>query len=354
MAKLGFLGLGIMGYPMARNLRRAGHGLWAWSHTAAKAEKLAEAEGATVCTTPKAVAENAECVFLCVGNTGMSRSVILGENGVIAGARPGSVVVDASTISASASREIGERLAKNNVHFLDAPCTGSKLGAEEGKLTFMVGGDREVFERVRGFFGPMGRQLFYCGEQGMGLCVKLTQNLIQSNILEAFIEGIVLSTKAGVDPHCLQSAFHVPERLLHPLLREVDAQGYRARPGAGGGTTGSSTHHQRHATDGSGGSGSRLCRRGFLFCYQGVRGTLQSRGERKIAKNTFFGCISRIHILLLKVGRGGNSHQSETNLTKKTPEAKPPRHPIIKRNFSQPPLATACLGDGGVTPERWL
>ena len=203
MAKLGFLGLGIMGYPMARNLRRAGHGLWAWSHTAAKAEKLAEAEGATVCTTPKAVAENAECVFLCVGNTGMSRSVILGENGVIAGARPGSVVVDASTISASASREIGERLAKNNVHFLDAPCTGSKLGAEEGKLTFMVGGDREVFERVRGFFGPMGRQLFYCGEQGMGLCVKLTQNLIQSNILEAFIEGIVLSTKAGVDPQLM-------------------------------------------------------------------------------------------------------------------------------------------------------
>ncbi len=199
MAKLGFLGLGIMGYPMARNLMRAGHSVAVWSHTASKAAELAKAEGGTACATPREVAAQSECIFLCVGDTDMSEQVILGENGIVEGAQPGTVVADASTISPSRSRAIGEKLAAKGIHFLDAPCTGSKPGAEGGTLTFMVGGDKDVFERVRAYFEPMGKQLYYCGKAGLGLQAKLTQNLLLCNLLQAFNEGFILAAKAGLD-----------------------------------------------------------------------------------------------------------------------------------------------------------
>ena len=138
-----------MGYPMARNLLRAGHEVALWSHSAGKARELAEAEKGRFCATPKEVAENADCIFLCVGDTAMSRELILGQNGIIEGVQPGKVVADASTVSPSESRKIGQALAAKGVDFLDAPCTGSKPGAEGGTLTFMIGGSREVFERVR-------------------------------------------------------------------------------------------------------------------------------------------------------------------------------------------------------------
>lgn len=203
MAQLGFLGLGIMGYPMARHLLEAGHEVALWSHTASKARQLAGLGKGVACATPKDVAARSECVFLCVGDTAMSEQVILGEDGIIEGARAGSVVVDASTVSPKASRRIAQRLAAKGVHFLDAPCTGSKPGAENGTLTFMVGGERSVFERVRPYFEPMGKQLYYCGGPGMGLHAKLTQNLILCNILQAFNEGMVLAVKAGVDPELM-------------------------------------------------------------------------------------------------------------------------------------------------------
>ncbi|MBK9170605.1 MAG: NAD(P)-dependent oxidoreductase [Bryobacterales bacterium] len=200
MAKLGFLGLGIMGLPMARHLMRAGHEVAVWSKTAAKAQQLAEAEKGVFCATPREVGAHAECTFLCVGDTAMSQEVILGAEGIVEGAKAGSVIVDASTISPSASREIGSQLAAKGIDFLDAPCTGSRPGAESGNLTFMIGGDQAVFEKVRPYFEPMGKRLFYCGGPGMGLHAKLSQNLILSNILMAFNEGMVLATKAGVEP----------------------------------------------------------------------------------------------------------------------------------------------------------
>jgi len=200
MAKLGFLGLGIMGYPMARNLLRAGHQVALWSHTTAKARELATAEKGLLCATPREVAENADVVFLCVGNTAMSREAILGKDGIIEGARPGTVVADASTIAPTVSRQIGQALAAKGVDFLDAPCTGSKPGAEGGTLTFMIGGDRQVFERVRPYLEVMGKRFYFCGGPGMGLHAKLSQNLILSNLLQGFNEGMVLAAKAGVDP----------------------------------------------------------------------------------------------------------------------------------------------------------
>lgn len=200
MANLGFLGLGIMGYPMARNLVDAGHKVAVWSHTAAKADKLAADKGATACASPAEVAAQSDCIFYCVGDSDMSLDL---ATQLLEGAKPGTVIVDASTISPSVSRKIGALCAAKGVHFLDAPCTGSRPGAEGGTLTFMIGGDKDVFERVKPFFEPMGKRLYYCGGPGLGLHAKLTQNLVLSNLLNAFNEGLVLSTKAGVDPELM-------------------------------------------------------------------------------------------------------------------------------------------------------
>jgi len=203
MAKLGFLGLGIMGYPMARNLLRAGHEVALWSHTAAKAKELAAAEKGRFCGTPKEVAQNADCLFLCVGDTAMAEHVILGADGVIEGVRQGTIVADASTISPSGSRRIGEALAKKGVTYLDIPCTGSTPGANAGTLTFMVGGDKAILDKIRPWMESMGKKIYYCGGPGMGLQAKLSQNLILSSILQAFNEGMVLATKGGVEPRLM-------------------------------------------------------------------------------------------------------------------------------------------------------
>ena len=203
MAKLGFLGLGIMGGPMARHLVMGGHTVAVWSHNQKKAKELADSAGALFCSTPAEVAQNSECAFLCVGDTAMSREVILGEKGLAKGAKKGYVIADCSTVSPSESVRIGEDLAALGIEFLDAPCTGSKAGAEGGTLTFMIGGKPEVFAHIKPFFEAMGKSLYYCGKAGMGLRAKLTQNLILGNLLQAFNEGLVLSTKAGVDPELM-------------------------------------------------------------------------------------------------------------------------------------------------------
>jgi 3-hydroxyisobutyrate dehydrogenase/2-hydroxy-3-oxopropionate reductase len=201
MAKLGFLGLGLMGYPMARNLIKAGHEVALWSNTGTKAECLAAETGAGLaCTAPADVARFANVVFLCVGNTEMAEKVILGPGGVKEGGHAGLAVVDASTISPSASARIGGELAAAGIDYLDAPCTGSTPGANNAALTFMVGGSKDVFDRVLPYLENMGKKMFYCGAAGAGLHAKLTQNLVLANILQAFCEGIVMSTKAGIEP----------------------------------------------------------------------------------------------------------------------------------------------------------
>ena len=189
-----------MGYPMARNLLRAGHSVALWSNTTAKARKLAGDEKGIFCDTPKQVAEHADYIFLCVGDTAMAKEVLLGASGVIQGIHPGAVVADCSTISPSESRKIGEAFKAKGADFLDAPVTGSTPGAESGNLTLMIGGDQAAFERIRPYLEPMGKKIYFCGGPGMGLQAKLTQNLVLSNILMAFNEGMVLATKGGMDP----------------------------------------------------------------------------------------------------------------------------------------------------------
>ncbi len=200
MAKLGFLGLGIMGYPMAQHLVHSGHDVALWSNTIAKARELAVAGKAIACASPKEVAEHADYIFYCVGNSEMSREVSLGKDGLADGVRPGAVVADCSTISPDISRQIGAAFAAKGAHFLDAPCTGSKPGAEKATLTFMVGGDKDVFERAKPYFEIMGKLFYFCGGPGCGLQAKLTQNLVLANLFQGFAEGMVLAAKGGIPP----------------------------------------------------------------------------------------------------------------------------------------------------------
>jgi 3-hydroxyisobutyrate dehydrogenase-like beta-hydroxyacid dehydrogenase len=203
MAQLGFLGLGIMGYPMARQLLQAGHEVALWTHSAAKARELAKEGQGTACATPQEVAQRADYIFYCVGNSTMAKTVAMGADGLLAGIRPGSITADCSTISPAVSREIHAAFSASGAHFLDAPCTGSKAGAEGAKLTFMIGGDKAAFDRMTPYFEIMGKRLYHCGGAGMGLEAKLTQNLILGNLMLAFAEGMVLAVKSGVSPELM-------------------------------------------------------------------------------------------------------------------------------------------------------
>ncbi len=200
--QLGFIGLGIMGMPMARHLLAAGHPLTVFSHTIAKAHQLGK-EGAQVAASPADLASKSDLVFLIVGNTEHMQEMTVGPQGLIRGIRQGATVVDCSTVSPSVSRRVAGQFAAGGAHFLDAPCTGSKAGAESGNLTFMIGGDQAVFERVREYFLPMGKKLYYVGSNGMGLHAKLSQNLVLALTYQGMCEGFVLAAKAGVPPELM-------------------------------------------------------------------------------------------------------------------------------------------------------
>lgn len=192
-----------MGYPMADHLAKGGKKVTVWTHNTDKAQKFAKETGAKAAPSPKEVAKAVDVLFLCVGTTDMAREVLLGENGVVKSGKRGLIVADASTISPEGSRAIGKELEAAGIRYLDAPCTGSTQGAKSGTLTFMIGGDRSVFEQTKPIFELMGKQFYFCGGPGMGLQAKLSQNLILANMMQAFNEGIVLATKGGVDPQTM-------------------------------------------------------------------------------------------------------------------------------------------------------
>ena len=204
MAQLGFLGLGIMGYRMAGHLLKAGHEVALWSHTGGKAEKLASGQDkAAVCATPQEVAKKADFIFTCVGDTAMVRRVALEKDGLIEGIRKGAIIADCSSIAPHASVEIGKAFEAKGAHFLDSPVTGSTGGATNATLTFMVGGDPSAYERAKPYMEIMGRNFYYCGSAGQGLRAKVTQNMIGAGIFQAFSEGLVLASKAGIPPQLM-------------------------------------------------------------------------------------------------------------------------------------------------------
>ncbi len=196
LEKLGFIGLGIMGLPMAESLLKAGYSVAVFNRNRQKSEELAS-RGAKVAGSPAEVARLSQVIFLCVGG---SDSVCQVTESLLEGVQPGSVVVDCTTISPSVSRRVAEQFRSRGAGFLDAPCSGSKQGAINGALTFMVGGDKKVFQRVEPYLAVMAEKIFYIGAQGMGLQLKLTQNLIGALTCQAMAEGFVLAQKAGLSP----------------------------------------------------------------------------------------------------------------------------------------------------------
>ena len=202
--KVGFIGLGIMGMPMARNLMKANFEVVAYNRTAAKAEALAK-EGARAAKSPRELATECPVVITIVSDTPDVEAVILGKDGVIEGIKPGSVVIDMSTVSPKATRDIAARLKEKGVDMLDAPVSGGDVGAIKGTLSIMVGGKQDVFERCRPVLEAMGNNIVHVGNNGMGQTTKLMNQILVVGNLNATVEALVFAQKAGVD---LESAIN--------------------------------------------------------------------------------------------------------------------------------------------------
>jgi 3-hydroxyisobutyrate dehydrogenase-like beta-hydroxyacid dehydrogenase len=196
---LGFIGLGQMGAPMARNLAKAGYPLLVHNRSQAIVEAFAS-EGAQVATTPREVAERVDLLFSCVGYPADVERVYLGENGAIEGARSGQVFCDLSTVGPETHQKIAARLKERGVGYLDAPVSGGTSGATAGTLTIMVGGEREHFERVRPMLESMGQNIHLVGPTGAGATIKLVNQMMNAVAIQVGAEGLVLATKAGIDP----------------------------------------------------------------------------------------------------------------------------------------------------------
>jgi 3-hydroxyisobutyrate dehydrogenase-like beta-hydroxyacid dehydrogenase len=199
---IGFIGLGIMGQPMALNLLKAGHRLTVFNRTRSKTEALEKA-GARVAENAAEAARDADVVMSIVSDTTAVEEVILGKGGALETIRRGAVLVDSSTVSPVVSRKLACHVAGKGAQMLDAPVTGSKHGAEKGELTFMIGGERATLDRVMPILKLLGKKHIYCGPNGSGLAAKLAQNAIQATMVEVFCEGFVLAAKAGVQPQTM-------------------------------------------------------------------------------------------------------------------------------------------------------
>ena len=194
-----FLGLGIMGWPMAANLARAGFELNVWTRDSAKAERFAVEHGATAARTPAEAARGVALAITMVPDSPQVEAVLFGDDGAAGGLDRGSLCVDMSTIAPTASRKIGERLAEDGIGLLDAPVTGSRPKAEDGTLTIMVGGERGAFERALAAFEAMGELVVHLGPQGHGEMAKLINNTLAAVNAAALGEGLVLARAAGLD-----------------------------------------------------------------------------------------------------------------------------------------------------------
>jgi len=195
---VGFIGLGIMGMPMARNLLKAGFTVVVYNRTAARTGRLV-AEGAKQAHSPAELARQCPVIITMVSDTPDVESVLLGENGVIHGIRPDSVVIDMSTISPVATRRIAARLEEKGCHMLDAPVSGGEHGAIDGTLSIMVGGDAEIIERCRPVLEALGKNIVHVGGNGMGQTVKLMNQILVVGNLNAVVEAFVFAQKQGVD-----------------------------------------------------------------------------------------------------------------------------------------------------------
>jgi 2-hydroxy-3-oxopropionate reductase len=233
--KLGFVGLGIMGRPMASNLMRGGHAMAVYARRAESMRPLADA-GATACASAQEAAAQADVTFVMVSDTPDVEQVILGPGGCAEGARASSVVVDMSTISPAATRRIAQTLAERGIEMLDAPVSGGEVGAVNGTLSIMVGGKAEVFERVRPLFELMGKNIVHVGASGAGQVAKSCNQIVAAVTIEAVAEALLLARTNGVDAAKVREALlggfaysRVLELHGRRMLDEDFKPGFKAR-----------------------------------------------------------------------------------------------------------------------------
>lgn len=205
MERIGFIGLGIMGQPMCLNLLKAGYSITAFNRTAFKLEAVVK-KGAKKADTPAQVAKESDIIITIVTDSEDVEQVILGQEGVMYGAKAGSVVIDMSTISPSVTQDIAKQLLKKDIDMLDAPVSGGDVGARAGTLAIMVGGKKEVLERCMPVLNVMGKTVTHVGTHGMGQTVKLCNQILVSVTNMAVCEALMLAEKSGVDPDVMIKA----------------------------------------------------------------------------------------------------------------------------------------------------
>jgi 3-hydroxyisobutyrate dehydrogenase-like beta-hydroxyacid dehydrogenase len=200
MAKVAFIGLGVMGYPMARHLaQKGGHELTVYNRTAEKAEKWVAEHGGRQADTPRAAAEGQDFVFSCVGNDDDLRSVTLGGDGLLAGMAKRAIYIDNTTASASVAQELAEAAEKHGVGFLDAPVSGGQAGAENGALTVMVGGDQAAFDKAKPVIDCYAKMVGLMGPVGSGQLTKMVNQICIAGLVQGLSEGIHFAKRAGLD-----------------------------------------------------------------------------------------------------------------------------------------------------------
>ncbi|WP_343642032.1 NAD(P)-dependent oxidoreductase [Roseateles sp.] len=196
--RVAFLGLGVMGFPMAGHLAKAGHQVNVYNRTAAKAQAWVAEFGGQTGATPREAAREADIVFCCVGNDADLRSVVLGAEGALAGMKPGAVFVDHTTASAEVARELSAAAGEAGLHFIDAPVSGGQAGAVNGALTVMCGGDEAVFERIRPYALHFGKAVTRVGEAGAGQLAKMVNQICIAGIVQGLSEAIAFGQKSGL------------------------------------------------------------------------------------------------------------------------------------------------------------
>lgn len=204
MAKVGFIGLGVMGTPMALNLLKGGHTLFAYSHKSPSAELVDN--GAVECESSREVAEKSEIVILMLPDTPQVKEVLFDEKGVASGLREGQVVVDMSSISPIETKEFAKKINDLGCLYLDAPVSGGEVGAKAGSLTIMIGGPEEAFERVNPLFELMGDNITLIGGNGDGQTTKVANQIIVALNIQAVSEALLFASKAGADPYKVRQA----------------------------------------------------------------------------------------------------------------------------------------------------
>lgn len=200
MTRVAFIGLGVMGYPMAGHLARAGHGVTVFNRTRTKAQSWSEQFGGAVADTPAAAAKDAEIVFSCVGRDDDLREVALGANGAVHGMRPGAVLVDHTTASATIAREIAEILSQRGIGFVDAPVSGGEQGAKNGQLTVMCGGTQRDYEKAEPIVAAYAKRCRLMGQAGSGQLTKMVNQICIAGLVEGLSEGLSFARAAGLDP----------------------------------------------------------------------------------------------------------------------------------------------------------